>query len=203
MAEPLTSPHADAYRQWTPAAQQKALERLRATQRDSWRPFYCTRIDADGRPCCDGKPHDEWAWNHARADQHPPTDDEWLLWLLLSGRGSGKTRTGSEYTHRMTKVTGRLAVVAGTGADARDIMIEGEAGLLTVAPPGGLPHYEPSKRRLTWPNGAVGTVFSAEEPDRLRGPEHGYAWVDEPAHFPLVQEMWDNLMFGLRIGRRP
>jgi phage terminase large subunit-like protein len=121
----------------------------------------------------------------------------------MSGRGSGKTRTGSEYTNRMTEFTGRMALVGATGPDARDIMIEGESGLVTIAPPGLRPRFEPSKRRLTWPNGCVGTVFSAEEPDRLRGPEHGYAWVDEPAHFALIQEVWDNLMFGLRIGRRP
>jgi phage terminase large subunit-like protein len=186
-----------AYQRWSPQAQEKALELLRQRQVDDWRPFYCPKAD------CDGLPHDEWLWNHARADQHPPTDDDWLVWLLLSGRGSGKTRTGSEYTHRMTEITGRIAIVGATGPDARDIMIEGESGLVTIAPPGMRPHYEPSKRRLTWPNGCIATVFSAEEPDRVRGPEHGYAWVDEPAHFPLIQEVWDNLMFGLRIGRRP
>jgi len=187
----------NAWRNWSPAAQQQALEKLKARQVETWRPFYCPV------PGCNGKPHGEWEWNHARADQHPPTDNEWLCWFLLSGRGSGKTRTGSEYTHRMTEFTGRMAFVGATGPDARDIMIEGESGLLTIAPPGARPHFEPSKRRLTWPNGCIGTVFSAEEPDRLRGPEHGYAWVDEPAHFALIGEVWDNLMFGLRIGRRP
>jgi phage terminase large subunit-like protein len=187
----------DAYKRWTPAAQEKALELLRQRQTDTWRPFYCPKAG------CNGKPHDDWLWNHARADQHPPPDDDWVTWLLLSGRGSGKTRTGAEYTHRMTEVTNRLALVAATGPDARDIMIEGESGLMTIAPPGMRPNYEPSKRRLTWPNGAQAHVFSAEEPDRLRGPEHGYAWVDEPAHFALIQDVWDNLMFGLRIGRRP
>jgi phage terminase large subunit-like protein len=85
----------------------------------------------------------------------------------------------------------------------RDTLVEGESGLKTIAPPGLMPHYEPSKRRLTWPNGCIGTTFSGEEPDRLRGPEHGFAWVDEPAHFALIQDCWDNLLFGLRIGRRP
>ena len=187
----------DAYRNWTPAAQQAALERLRRAQNDTWRPFYC-RV-----PTCDGKPHDDWKWNHARADQRPPTDDEWFLWLLMSGRGAGKTRTGAEFTQRMTEVTGRIAIVAATGADVRDTCLEGESGILTIARPGFRPDYQPSKRRLTWPNGCVGTTFSAEEPDRLRGPEHGFAWIDEPAHWPLVQEAWDNLLMGLRIGRRP
>jgi hypothetical protein len=195
----MNEPHQDfdAYKAWAPPAQEKALELIKSRQSETWRPFYCKQ---DG---CDGRPHDEWAWNHARADQHPPADTEWVTWLLLSGRGSGKTRTGSEFTHRMSEVTGRIAIVAATGPDARDTMIEGESGLVTIAPPGLRPHFEPSKRRLTWPNGCIGAVFSAEEPDRIRGPEHGYAWVDEPAHFALIQEVWDNLMFGLRIGKRP
>jgi phage terminase large subunit-like protein len=187
----------DAYRDWSPQAQRKALEALQRARNDAWRPFYCPRVD------CDGLPHDDWAWNHAREDQKPPTDAEWLTWLLLSGRGAGKTRTGAEYTHRMAEVTGRMALVGATGPDARDVMVEGESGLLTIARPGWKPHFEPSKRRLTWPNGCVATIFSAEEPDRIRGPEHGYAWVDEPAHFALITDVWDNLMFGLRIGRRP
>lgn len=187
----------EIYKQWSPAAQAKALEALRAAQSDTWRPFYCPK------PGCDGAPHDRWEWNHARADQHPPAGSDWLVWLLKSGRGGGKTRSGSEYTHRMTEATNRIAIVGATGADVRDTMLEGEAGVITISPPGKRPHYEPSKRRLTWPNGCIGTTFSAEEPDRLRGPEHGYAWVDEAAHIPLIQEAWDNLMFGLRIGRRP
>lgn len=187
----------EAYKAWTPAAQAKALERLQAQANNDWRPFYCEN------PTCDGRPHGPWEWNHARADQRPPTDNDWLVWLMKSGRGAGKTRAGAEYTHRMATVTHRLAIVGATGADVRDIMLEGESGLLTIAAPDFRPAYEPSKRRLTWPNGAVGTTYSAEEPDRLRGPNHGYAWIDEPAHWALVVEAWDNLLFGLRIGRRP
>lgn len=187
----------EAYKQWTPAAQEKALNRLRELSNDRWRPFYCQRPD------CDGKTHDSWLWSHARADQRPPTDDDWLVWLMMSGRGSGKTRAGAEWVSRMTEVTGRIALVAPTGADARDVMLEGESGLLNIAAPGKRPMYEPSKRRLTWPNGAVGTIFSAEEPDRLRGPEHACAWVDEAAFMPLIEDVWSNLLFGLRLGRRP
>lgn len=187
----------ELYKSWSPAAQQAALERLRQVQNSKWRPFYCQKPD------CDGKPHDDWAWNHARADQRPPTDEEWVVWLLMGGRGSGKTRTGAEYTHRMSAAVPRIAILAATGADVRDTCLEGESGLLTIAPPGKRPHYEPSKRRLTWPNGCVATTFSAEEPDRLRGPEHAFAWVDEGAHIGLIQDAWDNLMFGLRIGKRP
>lgn len=186
-----------AFERWTPAAQERALEALRERSRRDWRPFWCPN------PACDGRPHDDWAWNHARADQRPPMDPTWLVWLLLSGRGSGKTRTGAEYLHRCVDHVPRVAIIGGTAPDTRDIMIEGESGLVTIAKPDHRPIYEPSKRRVTWPNGAVGTVFSAEEPDRLRGPEHYVAWWDEPAHAPLVQEAWDNLMFGLRQGAHP
>lgn len=187
----------EAYKQWTPAAQEKALSMLRANQNERWRPFYCHNAE------CDGKPHDEFAWNHGRKDQRPPQDLDWLVWLLMSGRGAGKTRTGSEWVNRAVRKMPRIALIAPTGPDARDTMIEGESGLLNTAPPGQRPHYEPSKRRLTWPNGAIGAVFSAEEPDRLRGPEHYGAWLDEPAFYPLIQDVWDNLLFGLRLGQRP
>ena len=187
----------EAYKQWTPAAQERALQRLKQLTNENWRPFYCTR------PNCDGKPHDDWVWNHARKDQHPPADGDWLTWLSMSGRGSGKTRAGAEWVHRMVEKYPRVALIAPTGADARDTMLEGESGILTIAAPGKRPHYEPSKRRLTWPNGSVGTIFSAEEPDRLRGPEHYFAWVDEAAFMPLIDDVWSNLLFGLRLGKQP
>lgn len=187
----------DAFRKWTPAAQEKALNAIRERMNREWRPFYCPNN------LCDGAPHGEWDFPHARSDQRPPTDAEWLVWLLHSGRGTGKTRSGTEYTHRVTRKMPRIAIVAGTATDAREVMLEGESGILTIAPPDHRPVYEPSKKRLTWPNGAIGTLFSAEEPDRLRGPEHYYAWLDEAAHWPLVQECWDNLLFGLRLGQRP
>lgn len=198
MTEP-TAPDIDPnqYRTWTPAAQEKALRRVQELTAKKWRPFYCPN------PQCDGQPHGEWEWNHARSDQRPPTDREWLVWLLMSGRGTGKTRTGTEFTHKVTKKLPRIALIAATATDAREVMLEGESGILTIAPPNHRPVYEPSKKRLTWPNGAIGTIFSGEEPDRLRGPEHYYAWLDEPAHWPLIQECWDNLMFGLRLGARP
>jgi len=187
----------DAFKRWTPSAQEKALTMLRERSNEKWRPFYCPIAD------CNGLPHDKWLWNHARADQRPPTDPDWVTWLLKSGRGSGKTRTGTEVTHRMSQKVPRIGLIGATGADIRDIMLEGESGLLKVHPPGQKPDYEPSKRRLTWPNGCVATLFSAEEPDRLRGPEHYYVWADEPAHWPLVQQAWDNMTFGLRLGDHP
>lgn len=186
-----------SYRTWTPAAQEKALRRVQEMTAKTWRPFYCPLPD------CDGRPHGDWEWNHARNDQRPPSDPDWLVWLLMSGRGTGKTRTGTEFIHKASKKLPRIALIAGTATDAREVMLEGESGILTIAPPNHRPLYEPSKKRLTWPNGSIATIFSAEEPDRLRGPEHYLAWLDEPAHWPLVQECWDNLLFGLRLGAKP
>jgi predicted phage terminase large subunit-like protein len=139
----------------------------------------------------------------ARANQLPPAGD-WRVWLLLAGRGFGKTRTGAELirAQAMTLAARRLALVAPTAGDARDIMVEGESGILAISPPWERPRYEPSKRRLTWPNGAIGTLFSADEPERLRGPQHDAAWCDELASW-RYPEAWDMLMLGLRLGTDP
>ncbi len=187
----------EAFKRWTPAAQERALAMLQAQQNTRWRPFYCPTAS------CPGAPHGDWTWSHARPDQRPPADRTWLTWLLKSGRGSGKTRAGNEITHRMSEKVPRIGLIGATAPDIRDIMLEGESGLLNIFPPGKRPQHEPSKRRLTWPNGCVATLFSAEEPDRLRGPEHYFVWADEPAHWPLVQECWDNMTFGLRLGEQP
>jgi phage terminase large subunit-like protein len=184
----------DAFRQWKPESQQRALELLREHEQSGWRAIYCERQD------CDGKPHDKWEWNHARADQRPPRwSDPWLTLLLSGGRGSGKTRAGAEITHRISARVPRIALVAATGPDLRDTMVEGVSGILATASPGQKPLWEPSKKKLTWPNGCIAQGFSAEEPDRLRGPQSGFAWADEPAHFPLARQVWDNMLFGLRI----
>jgi phage terminase large subunit-like protein len=191
-------PGLDAFRGWKTEGQQKALELLHEYDETSWRPFFCKR------PHCDGHPHHgpdgDWNWNHARADQRPPRwADDWLCLLLSGGRGSGKTRAGSEVTHQVSNNVPRIALVAATGPDLRDTMVEGVSGILATSPPGKKPLWEPSKKKLTWPNGCIAQGFSAEEPDRLRGPQSGFAWADEPAHFPLARQVWDNLLFGLRI----
>jgi phage terminase large subunit-like protein len=144
----------------------------------------------------------EWAF-WARPNQLPP-NGEWRVWLVLAGRGFGKTRTGAEMIRaRVTARTAhRLALVAPTAGDARDVMVEGESGILAISPPWERSRYEPSKRRLTWPNGAVATLFSADEPERLRGPQHDAAWCDELASW-RHPEAWDMLMFGLRLGTDP
>src|SRR5271154_5729898 len=144
----------------------------------------------------------EWAF-WARPNQLPP-NGEWRVWLVLAGRGFGKTRTGAEMIRaRVTARTAhRLALVAPTAGDARDVMVEGESGILAISPPWERPRYEPSKRRLTWPNGAIATLFSADEPERLRGPQHDAAWCDELAAWRYPQA-WDMLMMGLRLGADP
>lgn len=139
----------------------------------------------------------------ARPAQLPPPGN-WRVWLLLAGRGFGKTRTGAELMRARvaTWTARRLALVAPTAADGRNVMVEGESGILAVSPPWDRPRWEPSKRRLTWPNGAVATLYSAEEPERLRGPQHDATWCDELASW-RHPEAWDMLMFGLRLGSDP
>jgi phage terminase large subunit-like protein len=145
--------------------------------------------------------HDWRFW--ARPSQLPPPGD-WRVWLLLAGRGFGKTRTGAELVQAlvMARKARRVALVAPTAADARAVMVEGDSGLVAIAPPWARPLYEPSKHLLTWPNGAVATTYSADEPERLRGPQHDFAWCDELAawRYPAA---WDMLMLGLRLGADP
>lgn len=131
--------------------------------------------------------------------------------MVLAGRGFGKTRCGAEWVRsiacgpvpRAPGTHKRIAIVAETAADARDVLVEGDSGILSVHPPAFRPHYEPSKRRLTWPNGAVATLYNGTEPDQLRGPQHDAAWVDELAKFDYAREIWDMLQFGLRLGDNP
>src|SRR5882672_8035314 len=140
----------------------------------------------------------------ARPNQLPPSSTWWQIWLLLAGRGFGKTRTLAEWVcgQAASGQASRIALVAATAADARDVLVEGESGILAVAPSWCRPVYEPSKRRLTWPNGAIATTFSAEEPERLRGPQHDAAVCDELGCWSHV-ETWDMLQFGLRLGQNP
>jgi len=124
--------------------------------------------------------------------------------LIQAGRGWGKTRVGAE-TVRFWKEQGymRFALIAETPADARDVMIEGESGLLHISPPWDTPEYQPSKRRLVWKNGAMALIFSGANPEQLRGPQHEKAWCDEIFAWQYPQETWDMLLFGLRLGDNP
>jgi hypothetical protein len=132
-----------------------------------------------------------WAF-HVRDEQRPPKGD-WTTWIYLGGRGAGKTRAGAEWVRaRVEEGCRRIAIVGANANDARYVMVEGESGLLSVTSPWLRAKYEPSKRLITWPNGAIATLFSAEEPDMLRGPQHDTAWCDELAKWTHLEAAWDN-----------
>lgn len=159
------------------------------------------------RPGCDGSPHEGRPGPHARPAQRwpDPAKITYDTWLLLAGRGFGKTRCGAEWVWRKAKALpgSRGALVGPTAADTRDILVEGESGILACAPPTFRPVYEPSKRKLTYPNGSIQMCYSADEPDRLRGPQHHYGWADELAAWKKIQYAWDMLQMGMRLGAHP
>jgi phage terminase large subunit-like protein len=145
---------------------------------------------------------------------HPmqlPDDLPWTIWLVMAGRGAGKTRAGAEWVRALVgglkgytpQPVGRIALVGETFAAVRDVMVEGPSGLLAVHARGERPSWSPSLRKLVWPSGAVAHVFSAEDPDSLRGPQFEAAWADEVAKWPYVDKTWDMLQFGLRLGAHP
>ena len=144
----------------------------------------------------------EWRF-WARPKQLPPHGD-WRIWLTLAGRGFGKSWLGSNWVNEQVREHGKrhIALLGATEADARDVMVDGPSGIIQCSPPGWIPKWNPSARKLTWPNGAVGHTFSAEKPDQLRGPQFDCAWVDELAKF-RYPEAWDQLMMGLRLGTDP
>lgn len=148
----------------------------------------------------------KYKWSFwARQKQLAPTGD-WVYWLILAGRGFGKTRTGAEWVRQIAE-SGKVEyinLVGPTNGDVRNIMVEGESGIMRTSPPWFKPEFQPSKRRLVWPNGAIAQTFSAEEPDRLRGPQCGAFWADEIAAWGnTMQETWNNLLFGFRLGKTP
>lgn len=147
----------------------------------------------------------EYDWSFwARPEQLAPAG-KWETWLALAGRGWGKTRTGAEWVRDGVE-NGNLrnvALIGPTARDVRKVMVEGDSGILAVSPPWCRPNYEPSKLLLEWPNGAVGHLYSAEEPDRLRGPNHDGAWADELAAWKYLDDTWANLEMTLRGGNDP
>jgi phage terminase large subunit-like protein len=146
--------------------------------------------------------HYDWEGFWARPNQLPPVGD-WKVWLLLAGRGFGKTRCGAEWIRKQEELgVDRMALVAPTAGDARDVMVEGASGIINVCPSWNRPIYEPTKRRVTWPSGAYAEVCSADEPERLRGRNFKAAWCDEVASW-RYPDAWDQLMLGLRLGSDP
>jgi len=146
----------------------------------------------------------DWSeWAHA--GQQAPEGD-WRTWVLMAGRGFGKTRAGAEWLHALVRESGavRIALVAATIEEARRVMVEGPSGLLATAPHGGVrPSFEASRQRVVFANGAEAVLFSGANPDTLRGPEHHFAWCDELAKWRHPQESWDMLQLGLRAGAAP
>jgi phage terminase large subunit-like protein len=147
----------------------------------------------------------EFNWSYwGRPSQFAP-DGDWSVWLMLAGRGFGKTRAGAEWVrgHAEANPDCRIALVADSFAEARNIMVEGVSGLMNIGHPDQRPVFEPSLKRVKWPNGAVATLYSAGEPDSLRGPEHHIAWCDELAKWPKAQAAWDMLAMTMRLGEHP
>jgi phage terminase large subunit-like protein len=163
-------------------------------------------IDGLSDPAVQGLAHHWQFW--ARPEQLAP-DGVWRIWLIMAGRGFGKTRAGAEWVRSIAEADpdARIALVAANLAEARSVMVEGQSGLLAIAPDAMRPHWEPSLRRLRWPDGAQATLFSAAEPEGLRGPEHSHAWCDEIAKWDnasgRAMAAWDNLQLGLRVGALP
>lgn len=147
-----------------------------------------------------------WALPH----QLPPEGD-WKSWVIMGGRGAGKTRAGSEWVRAQVEGPGpgdpgrckRLALVGETFDQAREVMVMGDSGILACSPPDRRPVWEATRRRLVWPNGATATVYSAHEPEALRGPQFDAAWVDELAKWKKAEDTWDMLQFALRLGDHP
>ncbi len=148
-----------------------------------------------------------WALPH----QLPPKADGWRTWVIMGGRGAGKTRAGAEWVR--SEVEGnlpltpgrskRVALVGETFDQVRDVMVFGESGIMACSPPDRVPRWEATRRRLVWPNGAVAQCFSAHEPEGLRGPQFDAAWLDEVAKWKKAEEAWDMLQFALRLGEEP
>ena len=147
-----------------------------------------------------------WALPH----QVPPQGD-WRSWVILGGRGAGKTRAGAEWVRSMVEgarpldagAAKRVALIGETHEQVRDVMIFGESGILACSPPDRRPVWHAGRRMLEWPNGATAKALSAHEPESLRGPQFDAAWVDELAKWKKAEEAWDMLQFALRLGDTP
>lgn len=186
-----------------PARRRQLVARLRA-EREIRRTAWLCEL-----PMCDGSPHVACPTPHARANQRLPfkRGDGLTGSIVMAGRGWGKTRYGAEAVRHMVtrkkNPAGRIALIARTAADVRDVMIEGESGLLNVFPKWERPEYQPSKRRVTFQNGAVAFAYSSEDPDLLRGPQHDFVWGDEFSTWRRLAAVMSNALMGLRLGDDP
>lgn len=184
---------------------------LRASRRDatgSWPDWLVSLPHSSRKALIDALPADvldliETDWRGWAHPSQIPNEGDWRTWLFLGGRGAGKTRAGAEWLTGMASPGRRLALVGPTLHDVREVMVEGPSGLRTIAPAHRRPVYEPSRRRLTWPNGATAQAFSAEDPDSLRGPQFHHAWGDEFCAWKRPGDVLAMLRLGLRLGDDP
>ena len=181
----LTRAQALLFRSLSPGKQRKIII--------SMTPAELLELDADFELCADD-------------GQQPPDKDGWRVWLMLAGRGFGKTRAGAEWVNRLAqKRSQRIALVAASIDEARSVMVEGASGLLAVARKHRTKvKWEPSLKQITWTaSGSIAQLYSGDHADGLRGPEHGFAWCDELAKWRQAESAWTNLQMGLRAGERP
>lgn len=184
---------------WSPEVKARVMKRAQERISQKRKPWYCNR----GRSC-DGKPHEGYEHKHARGTQWPPAGTSWFLWWISSGRGWGKSRTGAEWTRSITKYVPRIALIGRRGDDLRSTMVEGDSGLIVACENAGMEYdWKPALKEFRFGNGALAKGFSAEEPANLRGFQHGAVWGDEPAHWEQPEDVWDNMLFGLRVAGMP
>src|SRR5215471_247933 len=144
----------------------------------------------------------QWGSWIARPSQEPP-DGGWLYWLILAGRGFGKTRTGAEWVREQVKSHPRVGLIGKDAADMRSVMVEGESGILACCPAWERPDYRPSQRLLRWPNGAISELRTGEDPEGVRGIQFDRLWADEICAWQYPQETWDMALMALRLGSDP
>jgi phage terminase large subunit-like protein len=153
-----------------------------------------------------------WLFEHWAIEGHQlPPEGDWTTWVILGGRGAGKTRAGSEWIRSQVEGAmpadpgrcSRVALVSETIDQAREVMVFGESGILACTPPDRRPEWQATRKRLVWPNGATAQLFSASDPQSLRGPQFDCAWCDEFAKWKKDEQAWDMLQFALRLGDRP
>lgn len=142
-------------------------------------------------------------WNFWARPQQQPPEGSWRYWLILAGRGWGKTKTGSQTVKGWTQKYSRIHLIGSTTSDTRNVMVEGPSGLLACFPHDEQPDYQPAKHLIKFSNGCIAETFSADEPERLRGPQCGAFWADETCAWRFLQDAWDNVMFGFRTGEDP
>lgn len=189
----------DLMRKLSPAAQAEVMRRREAALSLKRRIWYCHR----GR-ICNGQPHEGVPYKHARSDQWPPDGGWWDVWFLMSGRGTGKTWSGSNWCRKISNQVSRIALIGRTWTDLRQTMVEGETGLIAACEAAGETYdWKPALKEFTFQNGAKAFGWTAEEPKKLRGPQHGAGWLDEPCHMEFIDDVWDNYNFGLRLKGLP